>query len=139
MVIDARFINPCANARVGLKCADNSDAEKEKAVEAAKRLQPEDSMDTMTTTTKLSNSSAVDLDEGFFDKNVASPASGASLTSALSGTSSPPPDVVDEDDEDEVDDDEDAAAAQVVDDEMEEEIDDDETPLVIAEAATAAT
>lgn len=129
-VIDARFLTPCSNrnnSNSAMRCLKS-----EMEMEAAKRLHevtPEvktasghNTQELVTATTKVVTTPVVDVDdEGFFDKNVASPLSAASSSRSVSGasesgTTSPPPNVEEEE--------EDLKTLMEMEEDSEEEIDD---------------
>lgn len=122
-VVDVSFLTPCSGRTTGsngLRCLTSE-------MEAAKRLSEEVASAAqqhaeVATATKVAAGDAAD-DEGFFDKNVASP-SESSLSArsdvcsgaSESGTTSPPPNVEEEEEEEE--------EMMEEDEESEEEIDD---------------
>ena len=108
-VVDVSFLTPCSGRQTGsngLRCLTSE-------MEAAKRLSEEvasaaaQHVDVATATKVAAAGDAAD-DEGFFDKNVASP-SESSLSArsdvcsgaSESGTTSPPPNVEEEEEEEE--------------------------------------
>ena len=103
-VVDVSFLTPCSGRQTGsngLRCLTSE-------MEAAKRLSEEVTAEVNATKVAATPSTDVD-DEGFFDKNVASP-SESSLSArsdvcesgaSESGTTSPPPNVEEEEEEEE--------------------------------------